>query len=101
MTRRRILYEYDKVPHRSRFGFELEKVPVLIDFIRRTGIIVPFRPLGSPLPDPDDEPFLQVAIAGAASCFVTGNPCHFPQPLRQGVKLLSPAEFLRACLYSG
>jgi putative PIN family toxin of toxin-antitoxin system len=91
----RILREYDEVLHRPRFGFELEKVQVLLDFIPHTGIIVPSRPLGSPLPDPDDEPFLQVAIAGAAACFVTGNPRHFPQSLRQGVKLLSPAEFLR------
>jgi putative PIN family toxin of toxin-antitoxin system len=91
----RILHEYDEVLHRPRFGFELEKVRVLLDFIRRTGIIVPSRPLGAPLPDPDDEPFLQVAIAGAATCFVTGNPRHFPEPLRQGVTLHSPAEFLR------
>ena len=91
----RILDEYDEVLHRPRFGFELEKIQVLLDSIRYTGIVVPSRPLPSSLPDPDDEAFLQVAIGGDAACLVSGNTRHFPKPLRQGVEVFSPAEFLR------
>jgi predicted nucleic acid-binding protein len=46
------------------------------------------------LPDPDDEPFLNVAVAGKAACLVTGNASHFPAKLRQGLRVLSPSEFL-------
>ena len=42
----------------------------------------------------DDEPFLEVALAGKVVCHVTGNLGHFPVSLRQGVKILSPDEFL-------
>jgi len=46
------------------------------------------------LPDPDDEPFLEIALAGNAACLVTGNQSHFPAELCQGLKVLSPNEFL-------
>lgn len=91
----RILSEYDEVLHRPRFGFHPEHVHVLLAHIRYTGLVVSTRPLASPLPDVDDEPFLQVALAGDAVCLVTGNARHFPEPLRAGVRVLSPAEFLR------
>jgi predicted nucleic acid-binding protein len=45
------------------------------------------------LPDIDDEPFLEVALASGAECLVTGNKLHFPAKMRQGVKVLSPREF--------
>jgi predicted nucleic acid-binding protein len=46
------------------------------------------------LPDPDDEPFLEVAIAGRVEAIVTGNKRHFPKKDYKGVRILSPAEFL-------
>ena len=49
--------------------------------------------LGS-LPDPDDEPFLEVAIAAHAEFLVTGNRIHFPSDRCQNVTVLSPGEFL-------
>jgi uncharacterized protein len=50
--------------------------------------------LTDPLPDPDDEPFLEVALASHASCLVTGNQKHFPDEQCQGAKIFSPGEFL-------
>jgi predicted nucleic acid-binding protein len=44
-------------------------------------------------PDPKDKPFLAVAHASGA-WLVTGNLKHFPAPLRHGVTVLSPAEYL-------
>jgi predicted nucleic acid-binding protein len=41
--------------------------------------------------------FLEVALAGKAVCLVTGNLAHFPVSLRQGMKILSPGEFLLFC----
>jgi uncharacterized protein len=45
------------------------------------------------LPDPEDAPFLEVALS--AGCpLVTGNAKHYPKSLRSGVTVLTPAEFM-------
>jgi putative PIN family toxin of toxin-antitoxin system len=90
----RILSEYNDVLKRPKFRFAPDKVDALLDFIATRGEPVAACSLREPLPDPDDEPFLAVAIAGRAACLVTGNRSHFPARLRQGVTLLSPREFL-------
>ncbi len=41
-----------------------------------------------------NEPYLEVAIAARVVCLVTGNQVHFPSELCQGIKVLSPSEFL-------
>lgn len=91
----RLLSEYAEVLRRPRFGFAPRTVDTLLAHLRDTALVVASRPLSAPLPDPDDEPFLEVALAGGADCLVTGNARHFPEPLRQGVRVLPPAEFLR------
>jgi predicted nucleic acid-binding protein len=45
------------------------------------------------LPDPDDSPFLEVALAAAVP-LVTGNKRHFPVDRRRGCPVLTPVEFL-------
>jgi putative PIN family toxin of toxin-antitoxin system len=90
----RILSEYDEVLCRPKFGFETEKVIALLDYIEHGANIVASSPLPDPLPDPDDHPFLEVAIASQAACLVTGNRAHFPRKLCHGVQVLSPSEFL-------
>ena len=89
-----ILVEYDEVLYRSKFGFDKDKVAALLDHIEHCGHTVASSPLRHSLPDPDDEPFLKVAIAGKAVCLVTGNASHFPVKLCQGRKVLSPSECL-------
>ena len=62
--------------------------------IQYRGLTAAPSPLFQSLPDPDDEPFLEVAIAARAVCLVTGNRIHFPSDLCQkNVKVLSPSEF--------
>jgi putative PIN family toxin of toxin-antitoxin system len=90
----RILSEYDEVLHRPKFKFEEDKVAALLDHIERTGPKVASSPLPHILPDPDDRPFLEVAMGGLAVCLVTGNQSHFPPKLRMGVRVFSPNEFL-------
>ena len=51
-------------------------------------------PLKTSLLDPDDEPFLEVSIAGKATCLVTGNIAHYPAVSRQNIEIFSPSEFL-------
>ncbi|MCA1765997.1 MAG: putative toxin-antitoxin system toxin component, PIN family [Desulfobulbaceae bacterium] len=91
----RILTEYRDVLLRPRFRFNPEHVSPLLDYIQHAGQVYPAQPLPKPLPDPDDEPFLEVAIAGKVSCLVTGNKVHFPKSHLQGMKVFSPTDFLK------
>ena len=89
----RIISEYGEVLKRPKFRFAEDKVEASLDFVVLSGRTVASSPLRKPLPDPADEPFLEVAIAGRAECLVTGNRVHFPARLRQRVKVFSPREF--------
>jgi uncharacterized protein len=90
----RILTEYADVLSRPKFHFDANQVQALLEQIRMDGLSVAGTPLSSRLPDPTDEPFLEAALAGDAACVITGNSKHFPAPKRQGMTVLSPAEFL-------
>ena len=90
----RILAEYQEVLLREKFGFDPERVEVLLEEIRAGGVPVAARPLPIRLPDSDDEPFLEIALAGGAQCLVTGNVKHYPAEARSGVEVLSPRSFL-------
>lgn len=90
----RILSEYNEVLRRSKLRFQVDKVVALLDYIENHGHIVASSPLSDLLPDSGDEPFLEVAVAGQAVCLVTGNQAHFPPKQCQGIKVLSPSDFL-------
>ena len=90
----RILLEYQEVLYRSKFQFDKDQIDSLIDYIKKIGQAVPTSPLKKRLPDPDDAPFLEVAIGGEAECLVTGNKVHYPRKFREGIKILSPTEFI-------
>jgi uncharacterized protein len=90
----RILTEYKEVLRRPRFGFEEENVASFLDYIVYRGRAVASSPLSYSLPDPDDEPFLEVTLASQAACLVTGNQKHFPVERCQGAKVISPNDFL-------
>lgn len=90
----RILTEYDEVLRRPKFGFDGADVATLLDFVRGRGLAVATTPLPAPLPDRDDEPFVQVALGGGAEYLVTGNAVHYPSRLCLGVPVVSPADFV-------
>jgi putative PIN family toxin of toxin-antitoxin system len=90
----RIVAEYHDVLTRPRFGFDGDAVADLLAYLESCGEMVASAPLRVRLPDPDDEAFLEVALAGAADCLVTGSLSHFPPPARAGVAVLSPAELI-------
>jgi putative PIN family toxin of toxin-antitoxin system len=90
----RILSEYEEVLHRSKFKFNKEYIGIFLDFIRQYGQFVSSIPLKNPLPDPSDEPFLEVAIAGNVKSLITGNIVHYPPSSREGISIHSPSEFL-------
>jgi predicted nucleic acid-binding protein len=69
---------------------------IRLDYVGHGGFTVASSPLPRRLPDPDDEPFLAVALGGGAEYLITGNQTHYPPGLREGVAVVSPAEFLEA-----
>jgi uncharacterized protein len=92
----RILSEYREVLLRPTFGFARSDMEALLDFVESTGEHVSAEPLSLVLPDPDDLPFLEVAISGAADVLITGNIRHFkPRRGRHGVLVTMPADFFR------
>jgi putative PIN family toxin of toxin-antitoxin system len=90
----RIFTEYKEVLVRPKFKFDNNKIEALLDHIEYRGLVVASSPLLQSLPDIDDEPFLEVAVAAKAVCIVTGNHSHFPPGLCLGVKVFSPNDFL-------
>jgi putative PIN family toxin of toxin-antitoxin system len=90
----RILSEYRNVLLRTKFPFHQIYVDALLDQINVCGQVATSKPLAKELPDPNDEPFLEVALAGEARCLVTGNLRHYPANKRQGMSVVSPAKFI-------
>ncbi|MBI2502160.1 MAG: PIN domain-containing protein [Candidatus Latescibacteria bacterium] len=90
----RVLAEYCEALRRPAFPFTQPQVEALVDQVKAGGLVVAARPLPGPPPDPDDEVFLAVALAGAVRHLVTGNTRHYPVKSRQEVLVVSPAEFL-------
>jgi putative PIN family toxin of toxin-antitoxin system len=90
----RIMSEYREVLYRPKFKFDKDHISLLLDFIELYGHVVSGLPLKKRLPDQDDEPFLEVAIAGNVRPLITGNTAHFPLSAREGIEIYSPSEFL-------
>lgn len=93
----RILAEYRRVLPRPKFGLPPVEVSGVLRLIEGQGEFVSSPPAGISLPDPDDVPFLEVAISGSADSLVTGNLRHFPRPIRRGLafRIQAPTEFLK------
>jgi uncharacterized protein len=91
----RILAEYAEVLARSRFKFDPKRVREVLTKFETDGLAVDaseHSDLG--LPDPDDEPFLAVALATSADFLVTGNLSDYPLDKRRGCNVVSPAVFV-------
>jgi len=91
----RVLTEYEEVLGRPKFKFEKDKIAAVLDHVEAHGLTVASAPLPNSLPDIDDEPFLEVAIAARMACLVTGTKNYFPSVLCRGVAVLSPSDFLK------
>ena len=90
----RILGEYRQVLLRPAFSFSQVQIESVVAQLEADGDLVTAPPLSEGLPDPDDEVFLAVALAGQVRCLVTGNLRHYPASRRQGVRVVSPRNFL-------
>lgn len=90
----RILSEYRAVLARPKFNLNPDYVDALLEQIEASGDSMVAEPLKKRLPDPDDEPFLEVAIRAKADSLVTFNTKHYPPENRQGIVVSLPGDFL-------
>jgi len=89
-----IMAEYQDVLSRSRFerlGPWEPWLDRLLQVAFRNPDPAPWPHLG---PDPDDLVFLALAKT-TGSMLVTGNLADFPKAIREGVPVLTPAEYLQ------
>lgn len=92
----RILAEYAEVLARPRFQFDPQRVREVLDKLEADGLAVDATAIPHlDLPDPDDEPFLAVALAASADFLVTGNLSDYPPEKCGGCAVVSPAEFVK------
>jgi uncharacterized protein len=93
---KQIIAEYAEVLARPRFRFDPERVREVLNKLETDGLTVDAAGQEAlALPDPDDEPFLAVALAARADYLVTGNLADYPPPKRRGCAVVSPAEFMQ------
>lgn len=91
----RIYDEYRRVLRRDRFSFSSGDVSALLEQVQAVGEHVTPEPWAGELSDPDDRPFLEVAITGRARALVTGNRRDFdPKNGTHSVTVLSPRELV-------
>ncbi|HEY3706822.1 MAG TPA: putative toxin-antitoxin system toxin component, PIN family [Terracidiphilus sp.] len=88
-----VVAEYREVTARAKFH-SYGVPPIWLETLIRTSLSLP-DPESFPqiCPDPKDAPFLALAHA-AGAWLVTGNIRHFPEQVRGGVVVLTPAEYL-------
>ncbi len=89
-----IFLEYFEVIHRRKFGLSKAKVNHALKVISEHALFFSPKQRLDITPDPGDNKFLECAVEGKASFIVTGNKRHYPFSEFQGVKIVSPAEFL-------
>jgi putative PIN family toxin of toxin-antitoxin system len=94
---KRILAEYADVLARPKFKFDKARVREVLTKLEADGLAVEATEQRDlELPDPDDEPFLDVALTAQADFLVTGNLADYPTERRRGCAVVSPAEFMEA-----
>ena len=95
-----IVKEYREVAQREKFhayGFP----PLWLEFLIEESMHIP-DPVAWPHtgPDPKDMVFLALAY-DAGAWLLTGNLRHFPEQARNGVTVLSPADYLARLVNKG
>lgn len=91
----RILAEYTDVLRRPQLTgyFAISDIGHILEYLSGNSEHILSTKQIFGLPDPDDAPFLEVAIAASVP-LVTGNIKHFPLSCRQDCEVILPADFL-------
>jgi uncharacterized protein len=88
-----VVAEYREVFRRAKF-FRYGFPPLWLEFMIEESLQLKEPELWPhPCPDPKDAPFIALAHTSGA-WLVTGNLKHFPETIRNGVTVVSPADYL-------
>ena len=90
----RILAEYRDVLRRPKLRIQPLRIEAFLDGLRSQALVSPRR-ADITGPDPDDFIFIEAALATATRTIVTGNLSDYPEGIRHGVRILTPAEAAR------
>jgi len=94
----RILAEYRSVLPRPRFALQAAEIEAAMNLLEAAGQNITAPPLALKLPDPDDAPFIEVAVAASCDFLITGNLKHFPAkalgPAAKRIHVIGPGEFI-------
>ena len=90
----RILLEHAVVLRRPKLQLDPTDVELVLHQLADVAERIIAPPAGISLPDETDAKFVEVALAAAANCVVTGNKRHFPAKACRGVRILSPKQFI-------
>jgi putative PIN family toxin of toxin-antitoxin system len=95
---RRIVAEYAEVMARPKFGIEPQERQALLLKLHASGLRTEPERVTVKLPDEDDRPFIEVALATEEKVLVTRNRADFAAAEKLGVRVMSPeaaADLLR------
>ena len=91
-----LVHEYEEIlkRHAEELGLTFDEIDALLDAICARGEEWQLTPGWLPiLPDPDDEPLVQLAYDSAARRIVTHNFRHLRPARALGIEVLPPREF--------
>lgn len=91
----RIREEYREVLSRGKFRFDPKDVEDFLSALLGGSQEVIAAPAEGSFPDEEDRAFAEVAVAFQAEALVTWNVRHFRAAERIGIRVVTPAEFLR------
>jgi putative PIN family toxin of toxin-antitoxin system len=89
-----ILAEYEELLHRKSYPMDRRRAKTLLRQIRTASEM--FAPAGGldVTEDPDDNIFLECALAAKAHYLVTGNTDHFPKKRWKYTSVITPRQFI-------
>ena len=81
-------------PFRTKYHIEADDITVLINLVRLRGeLVTPGRRIQA-CRDPNDDKFLEAALAGKADCVVSGDADLLVLTPFEDIPIMRPAEFL-------
>ena len=89
-----ILAEYEELLSRKSFSMDRRRARLFLRQIRAVGDVYSSAGGLDVTKDPDDNMFLECALAAKAHYLVTGNNAHFPKKRWKYTSVISPRTFI-------
>ena len=83
-----------RLPFRTKYHIEPEDITALVNLVRLRGELVIPKQKVSVCRDPNDNQFLEAALAGKADAIISGDADLLVLNPFEGIPILRPAEFL-------